>query len=60
MRFVYYAESQYSRSCVETAAHLEQSIFRDKMLLQLFAWNSSSTIFSVSILSAVFSYIPLF
>lgn len=26
------------------AAHLEQSIFRDKMLLQLFAPNSSSTI----------------
>lgn len=58
MHFVYYAESQYARSCVETAAHLEQSILRDKMLLQLFAWNSSSTIFSI--LSAVFSYIPLF
>lgn len=43
---VYYAESQNSRACVGTAA-FEQSIFKDKMLLQLFAWNSSSTILFV-------------
>lgn len=55
-------------ACEETAAHLEQSIFWDKMLLQLFARSSSSTILFVpecvfaspfSGYDCIFSCIPL-